>query len=93
MFRYHKRQLKSARLLKHANHNKSDNAEKKFGGTGTRFVAVCEYGKPDRDRFSEKHEGQTLESALHDRTRWRSSKRKDKTKRYQLFAKTNKFSL
>lgn len=85
MIRYHKRHLKQVRLAK-----KSNRVGDKIGGTGLRFcsdaVGESPMAREDASDSSHKqmwlvnHPGQIMESAVHNRTRWPSSKAKSKTK-------------
>lgn len=98
MIRLHKRNLKSARLIKKININKKKNKEKKskISGTGSRFMSFHNYQNhrqylenPYRyngchrkiDRWSLNHPNQIMESKLHDRTKWKSSKLVSKQQR------------
>lgn len=88
MFRFHKRHLKQVRADK--KHNGDGD---RVGGTGLRFCSnavglpalardVATPGaRTHGDNWLLNHPGQTMESAVHDRTRWASSKRKSKVKR------------
>lgn len=85
MIRYHQRRLKSVRLEK-----KSNRVGDKIGGTGLRFCSdavgelpMAREDVPDRSHkqmWLVNHPGQIMESAVHDRTRWLSSKVKAKNK-------------
>jgi hypothetical protein len=88
MIRYHKRHLKSVRLEK-----KSNRVGDKIGGTGLRFCSdavgelpMAREDAPDRSHKHHKqmwlvnHPGQIMESAVHDRTRWPSSKARAKAR-------------
>ena len=46
--------------------------------------------EPQIDRWSEKHEGQTMDSSLHDRTRWKDSKLKTIRRRNRIDAKMDR---
>jgi len=92
MIRYHKRHLKSVRLEKKSNH-----VNDKIGGTGLRYCsdAVGELpmtrgdvtDRSHKQNWLVNHPGQIMESAVHDRTRWPSSKAKSKIKAKSIRAK------
>lgn len=74
---------------KKRNHNKDKN-KIALSGTGHRFASNMVYtqytkilpaflkyqqcGKPEPDPWSNNHPGQVMESSLHDRTKWKTSK-------------------
>lgn len=81
MIRFHKRHLKQVRAAKKAN-----GVQDPIGGTGLRFcsdavgLSIPAHGTHSGNWLLN-HPGQVMESALHDRTKWASSKRKSRMKK------------
>ncbi len=73
-FNLHKRVLKEQRKIKKKNFNKEQSI-RKIGGTGKRYSSFYLYqNNRELDEWAKRHPGQILESSVHDRTKWKSSK-------------------